>query len=88
MSQKFSMKAHPVQVSEVTGVEPLVVAGQMKSPSVGLTLILADGARHVWLTEKTGAMPVPGDFLISDTELNLDFVVPAGKFSKFFREQK
>jgi len=87
MSQKFSMKAHPVQVSEVTGVEPLVVAGQMKSPSIGLTLILSDGARHVWLTEKDRATPAVGDYLVKDEVLNLDFVVPAARFPELFKEK-
>jgi hypothetical protein len=85
---QFFMKSHKVQASQVTGLEPLVVAGQMKAPSVGLTLILANGARHIWLTEKTGPMPSVGDYAVRDEALNLEFVVPASRFAELFKEAR
>jgi len=61
---------------------------QLVSPESGLVLVLADETKHKWLCEKDGVMPSVGDWLVTDNELRVVYVVAADKFSTLFQETR
>lgn len=81
------VKAHRVTATKIVSVEPLVSREKVLSPEAGLLLVLENGKKHQWFSEKAGTMPVVGDLLIADAELNnLIYFVPSGKFAALFSE--
>jgi len=85
MSQKYRVSSHEVEGSKIVNVQPLLASGKMLSPDAGLVLVLENDSKHNWVAEKNNHTPSVGDFLISDTELNVVFVVDAAKFKQLFR---
>jgi hypothetical protein len=82
----YSIESHPVAAFQIVDVGPLIAQGKMMSPDNGLTLVLRDGTTQKWLSEKDGALPSVGDWLIRDEELKVVYVVPAAKFTALFQE--
>jgi hypothetical protein len=82
------VKAHPVTVAKIVSVEPLVTHGKTLSPEAGLLLVLDNGTKHQWFSEKAvTASPVVGDFLITDPDLNnLIYFVRSETFAALFSE--
>ena len=83
---RFQIAAHEVEVTKIAAIEMLIEHSRIISPETGLILRLDDGARHVWGAAKNEAMPLVGDALVSDPDLQLTFVVPASRFSELFTE--
>jgi hypothetical protein len=86
MANNYQVQSHAVEAARIVRVAPLVARDKMLSPDAGLTLILETNLKHKWLPEKDGAMPVAGDWLVEDRELQIVFVVPAAKFAGLFKE--
>jgi len=80
MSKTYRVNSHEVEGSKIVNVQPLLASGKMLSPDAGLVLVLADDTKHNWVAEKNNNMPSVGDFLISDSELNVVFALDLGKF--------
>lgn len=80
------VQEHQVTASEIVDMGPLIASGKMLAPDAGLILLLKDKTTQKWLSEKDGAMPSVGDWLVRDEELKVVYVVPAAKFSTLFRE--
>jgi hypothetical protein len=80
------VNSHAIEAARIVSVEPLLAQGKILSPEAGLTLVLENGAKHKWLSEKAGSAPSMGDFLIKDDELSVIYFVTANKFSTLFRE--
>ena len=86
MSQKYRVNSHEVEGSKIVGVKPLLGRNtELMSPEFGLTLVLDDDTHHKWLSEKDSVTPTVGDFLVTDKELNVTYVVSATKFETLFR---
>ncbi len=85
----YTVKSHPVEVARITGLQPLVGPNTaVLSPDFGLLLILENGQKHKWLSEKNAPIPAAGDWFVKDAELNTVYVVSAVKFSTLFDESK
>ena len=85
----YKIKSHPVEVSRVTGVQPLMGRNtELVSPDVGLILVLEDSTKQKWLCETGGVVPTAGDFFVTDKDLHLAYIVPAVKFKELFRKSK
>jgi hypothetical protein len=82
---QYRVKSHPVTVSRIVSVGPLVAQSKMMSPEAGLVLGLENQAAHNWLAEKDGDTPQRGDWFVNDAELRVSYVVAAAKFSELFQ---
>ena len=82
----YLVKAHSVTAERIVGLQPLVVNGVMAAPDAGFTLVLADDSKRRWVADKIGAVPSVEDFLVTDPELNVTYVISAAKFSEMFVE--
>ena len=86
---QYKVKSHVVEASRIICIQPLMGRNnQLMSPDAGLVLVLEDNSKHNWVAEKNSHMPVAGDFLVADRELNVTYVVAATKFAVLFREFK
>ena len=82
------LRAHAVTAARIISVQPLVTQGRLVSPDAGLLLVLADGSREKWISEKDNVTPAPGDWLVTDGELHAAYVVSAQKFATLFEVTK
>ncbi len=85
MSKTYRVNSHEVEGSKIVNVQPLLASGKMLSPDAGLVLVLEDDSKHNWVAEKNNHTPSVGDFLVTDKELGIVFVVAAAQFQKLFR---
>jgi hypothetical protein len=80
------MKSHSVIARRIVKVEPLILGDKMLAPDVGLILRLADSGKKVkWMAEPGNPAPQAGDFFVTDSELEVSFVVSASKFDSLFQ---
>jgi hypothetical protein len=89
MSKMYRVASHNVDAVQILRIQPLMGRNtQVMSPDAGLLLVLSDETKQTWLSEKGSIAPTVGDFLVTDTVLNLSYVVAAANFQKMFRSTK
>jgi hypothetical protein len=81
---QFKTVSHMVEANRISSVLPLIIGDKMLSPDAGIILLLADGTKKKWLAEPNAPMPVVGDFLISNQELHVTYVVNPEQFQRLF----
>lgn len=80
----FKVNAHQVTACRIVRIEPLISQSKMLSPDQALVLVLDDGSKHQWVADKSGTVPVVDDYLVSDAELGVTFVIAATKVALMF----
>jgi len=81
----YQMNSHAVTARRIDAVLPLVIGGdKMLAPDAGIVLRLDDGTRKKWLAEPNAPMPKVGDWLVSNQELHLTYVVNPEQFQRLF----
>jgi hypothetical protein len=76
-----TIKSHKVTATKVEEVGPLHIHGRMVGPNEGLMLVLEDGQRRVWMTDKSDSTPETGSYFVTDDIVGVSFILPAAKFS-------
>jgi hypothetical protein len=85
----YHVCSHEVAAVRIVNLQPLLGRNeQLVSPESGLVLVLEDETKHKWLCEKDSVTPTVGDFLVTDKELNVTYIVTAAKFATLFQENK
>ena len=75
-----TIRSHKVTVTKVEEVGPLHIHGRMVGPNEGLMLVLEDGQRRVWMTDKSDSTPETGSYFVTDDVLSVSYILSAAKF--------
>ncbi len=80
----YQLKSHNVTAVKIDRIEPLIIGGQLVGPNQGVSLRTSEGKGR-WTSEPNVPTPEAGDYLVTDAELRLKFVVPAALFESLFQ---